>query len=41
VTALGGSLAEARDRARRAANYLATGAEEVAAEPMATEGARA
>jgi 5-(carboxyamino)imidazole ribonucleotide synthase len=41
VTALGGSLAQARDRARRAANYLATGAEEVAAEPMATEGARA
>jgi 5-(carboxyamino)imidazole ribonucleotide synthase len=41
VTALGGSLARARDRATRAANYLATGAEEAAAEPMATEGARA
>jgi 5-(carboxyamino)imidazole ribonucleotide synthase len=41
VTALGGSLAQARDRARRAANYLATGAEEAAAEPMAAEGARA
>jgi len=41
VTALGGSLAQARDRARRAANYLATGAEDSAAEPLATEGARA
>ncbi len=41
VTAVGGSLAQARDRATRAANYLATGAEETAAEPMATEGARA
>jgi 5-(carboxyamino)imidazole ribonucleotide synthase len=41
VTAVGGSLAQARDRATRAANYLATGAEEAAAEPMATEGARA
>ena len=41
VTALDGSFAQARDRARRAANYLATGSEEVAAEPLATEGARA
>ena len=41
VTALGGSLARARDRAKRAANYLATGTEEAAAEPMAAEGARA
>ena len=41
VTALGGSLAQARDRARRAANYLATGAEDLAVEPIAVEGARA
>jgi 5-(carboxyamino)imidazole ribonucleotide synthase len=41
VTALGGSLAQARDRARRAANYLATGAEDQAVEPIAAEGARA
>ncbi len=41
VTALGSSLAQVRYRARRAANYLATGAEESAAEPRATEGARA
>jgi 5-(carboxyamino)imidazole ribonucleotide synthase len=41
VTALGGSLAEVRERARRAANYLATGAEDLAVEPVAAEGARA
>jgi len=41
VTALGSSLADVRGRARRAANYLATGAEDAAAEPVAAEGARA
>jgi 5-(carboxyamino)imidazole ribonucleotide synthase len=41
VTALGNSLVQVRDRARRAANYLATGNEEAAAEPMVSEGARA
>jgi 5-(carboxyamino)imidazole ribonucleotide synthase len=41
VTALGDSLAQVRDRAWRAANYLATGDEDSAAVPMAAEGARA
>jgi 5-(carboxyamino)imidazole ribonucleotide synthase len=41
VTALGSELAQVRDRARRAANYLATGAEEPAGESLATEGVRA
>jgi len=41
VTALGDSLAQVRDRAWRAANYLATGHEEAAVAPVAAEGARA
>ncbi|HUC27611.1 MAG TPA: 5-(carboxyamino)imidazole ribonucleotide synthase [Streptosporangiaceae bacterium] len=38
VTALGGDLASLRDRAARAANYLATGSEEPAAEPVTGAG---
>jgi 5-(carboxyamino)imidazole ribonucleotide synthase len=38
VTALGTDLASLRDRAARAANYLATGSEEPAAEPVAGAG---
>jgi len=41
VTALGSEQAQVRDRARRAANYLAMGTEERAEELMPTEGARA
>jgi 5-(carboxyamino)imidazole ribonucleotide synthase len=40
VTALGSNLAQVRDRARRAANYLATGTEEAAGELVASEGIR-
>jgi 5-(carboxyamino)imidazole ribonucleotide synthase len=38
VTALGSDLASLRDRAARAASYLATGAEEPVAEPVASAG---
>jgi 5-(carboxyamino)imidazole ribonucleotide synthase len=38
VTALGSDLASLRDRAARAANYLATGSEEPAAEPVTGAG---
>jgi 5-(carboxyamino)imidazole ribonucleotide synthase len=38
VTALGSDLASLRDRAARAANYLATGSEEPVAEPVAGAG---
>ena len=41
VTALGSNVAQVRDRARRAANYLATGTEEAAEELVASEGIRA
>jgi 5-(carboxyamino)imidazole ribonucleotide synthase len=41
VTALGSRLAEVRDRARRAANYLATGTEESVEELVPAEGVRA
>jgi 5-(carboxyamino)imidazole ribonucleotide synthase len=40
VTALGSNVAQVRDRARRAANYLATGTEEAAGELVASEGIR-
>jgi 5-(carboxyamino)imidazole ribonucleotide synthase len=41
VTALGSDAAKVRDRARRAANYLATGAEEMPGELVASEGIQA
>jgi 5-(carboxyamino)imidazole ribonucleotide synthase len=41
VTALGSDVAQVRKRARRAANYLATGTEEAAGELVASEGIRA
>ena len=41
VTALGSNVAQVRDRARRAANYLATGTEEAADELVASGGMRA
>ena len=41
VTALGSDAAQVRDRARRAANYLATGTEEAAGELVDSEGIRA